>query len=65
MEVRAKQPGFHGCYRNEGDKFDVPEGSKSTWFEPTEAKDDAPAKATRGKAQKAEPTEAKDDESQG
>lgn len=65
MEVRATKPGFYGCYRNEGDKFEVADGETGSWFEPTEAKDEAPTKATRGKAQKAEPTEAKDGEAQG
>lgn len=62
MEVRATQSGFHGQYRNEGDKFEVADGVKASWFEPTEVKDESPAKTPRGKANKAEPTEVKDED---
>lgn len=55
MEVRATKPGFYGCYRNEGDKFEVADGAKASWFEPTKA----PAKdGAKGKA--AKPVEADD-----
>ncbi|MFM7010261.1 MAG: hypothetical protein ACKO0Z_13170 [Betaproteobacteria bacterium] len=44
MEVRATKPGYFDQYRSEGDLFEVPEGYKASWFEPTEAKAKAPAK---------------------
>ena len=36
MEVRALKTGFFGQLRNEGDVFDVPKGSKASWFVETE-----------------------------
>lgn len=48
MKVRATAVGFHGgSRRRPGDTFDVPEGTKGSWFEPASK----PAKAS----QKAEP----------
>lgn len=49
MEVRATKPGFYGQYRNEGDVFEVADGSKASWFEPTKApaKDGAKGKAAK------------------
>ena len=35
MKVKALDRGYHGALREPGDEFDVPEGSKATWFEPT------------------------------
>jgi hypothetical protein len=34
MQVIAKAAGYHGRYRNPGDKFEVPEGTKGSWFTP-------------------------------
>jgi len=49
MQVRATKPGFYGQYRNEGDVFDVADGDKATWFEPTKApaKDGGKTKAEK------------------
>jgi hypothetical protein len=34
MKVRALAKGYHGVFRNPGDVFDVPDGSKkASWFE--------------------------------
>ena len=38
MEVIAIKPGFHGKLRQVDDKFDVPKGSKASWFEPVATK---------------------------
>lgn len=35
MEVIATKRGYHGKLREPGDKFDVPDGVKASWFEPT------------------------------
>jgi len=34
MRVVAKAPGFFQYFREEGEEFEVPEGSKATWFKP-------------------------------
>lgn len=38
MEVRATAKGFHGCFREIGDQFEVPAGSKASWYVPAEDK---------------------------
>lgn len=35
MEVQATKPGYFGKLREVGEKFEVPENAKATWFEPT------------------------------
>lgn len=35
MEVAAIAVGFYGQLRQVGDVFDVPKGSKASWFKPT------------------------------
>ena len=47
MLVIATAKGFFGQYRNEGDEFEVPEGTKAAWFGPAD-----------GPAQKAKPAKA-------
>ena len=37
MEVIANKQGYFGKLREVGEKFDVPKGSKSSWFTPAEA----------------------------
>ena len=49
MKVIALKQGYFGKLREPGDKFDVPDGSKASWFEPVdsakqEAKPSKPAK---------------------
>jgi len=34
MQVIATAVGFHGKLRQVGDKFDVADGSKGSWYEP-------------------------------
>lgn len=34
MEVIATKVGFYGRFREVGDKFEVPDGSKASWYEP-------------------------------
>lgn len=36
MKVEAIKTGFHGKLREPGDVFEVPDGSKATWFTPVE-----------------------------
>ena len=38
MRVIATEPGFFSYLRQEGDEFEVPEGSKASWFQPVEQK---------------------------
>lgn len=37
MKVKAIELGYHGALREPGDEFDVPKGSKASWFEPIAA----------------------------
>lgn len=45
MQVIATKPGYFGKLRAVGDKFEVPEGSKATWFAPVEAVKEVKPKA--------------------
>lgn len=60
MKVIALSSGFFQGRRIRQDQvFDVPEGTEAKWFKPVggaEKKDAAPAKAGKGKAQKADPS---------
>lgn len=58
MLVKATAKGFFGSLRLDGDEFEVPVGTKGSWFAPvaTEVAAKAPAKALKGKT-----TEAKAD----
>lgn len=38
MKVIALKQGYFGKLRQLGDEFDVPEGSKASWFEPVKPK---------------------------
>ena len=38
MQVRATKKGYHIGPRNPGELFEVPNGSKASWFEPVERK---------------------------
>ncbi|MBR0568365.1 hypothetical protein J5J83_19765 [Azoarcus sp. L1K30] len=53
MEVIATKPGYHGKLRAVGDRFDVPPGSKATWFSPAETGGKQPAKRAAKSAQEA------------
>lgn len=66
MEVRATKPGFYAQYRNENDTFDVADGAKASWFEPTKApaKDGAKGKAAKSADSDEAKAPAKDGESQ-
>lgn len=45
MQVIAIKPGYFGKFRQTNDKFDVPDGSKASWFVPVEkVKAEKPAK---------------------
>ncbi|WP_369326510.1 hypothetical protein AB6N01_20510 [Alcaligenes nematophilus] len=57
MKVRAIKPGFYGSdYKNVGDTFEVPDGTKAKWFvkaipdtaEPADEKDGAAQGNRRG-----------------
>lgn len=43
MKVKAIAMGYHGSLREAGDEFNVPEGSKATWFEPVAAQEEKKA----------------------
>jgi len=36
MKVIALKQGYFGKLREPGDKFEVPDGSKASWFEPVD-----------------------------
>lgn len=60
MEVIATKKGYHIGPRKPGDKFEVPEGTKASWFKPTNAK---PAQqANTGKPQSGKPDQGKPDQ---
>lgn len=53
MQVKAIFRGYHGALREPGDVFDVPKGSKATWFEPIAAQEEK--KAPKGTEPPKEP----------
>ena len=59
MRVIATKPGFFDYLRQEGDEFEVPEGTKGSWFKPVKVADEPEAKPARGR--KASPTDPTDD----
>lgn len=48
MRVIATASGFFGSLRQPNDEFDVPEGTKGSWFKPVQI-DEPEAKPTRGR----------------
>ena len=56
MRVIATKPGFFDYLRQEGDEFEVPEGTKGSWFKPVSA-DEPEAKPTRGRKASSEPAD--------
>ncbi len=54
MRVIATKPGFSDYLRQPGDVFEVPDGSKGSWFKPVE---DEPEKITRGRKASSEPAD--------
>ena len=59
MKVIATKQGYFGKLRDVGDEFEVPEGTKGSWFKPVEVADEPEAKPARGR--KASPTDPADD----
>lgn len=53
MRVIATKPGFSDYLRQPGDVFEVPDGSKGSWFKPVEDEPSMPAARGR-KASKAD-----------
>ena len=47
MQVIATKPGYFGKLRAKGDKFEVPEGEKASWFEPVEPVADGKGKKAK------------------
>lgn len=52
MLVRATQRGQYGHVREIGDEFEVPEGTKGSWFEPVERDEPAPERRGPGRPPK-------------
>jgi hypothetical protein len=51
VKVTALKPGFFGKLRAPGDEFDVPDGTRATWFAPALVVGDVPrGKPPAGKA---------------
>lgn len=46
MKVTATKPGYFGKLRQIGDEFDVPDGTKASWFAPAAA-DQKPAEPAK------------------
>ena len=57
MLVIATAKGFFGQYRDEGDEFEVPEGTKGSWFKPVDVPEDEAAAARRPRKPKDEKAE--------
>lgn len=58
MRVIATKPGFFDYLRQEGDEFEVPEGTKGSWFKPVPADEpEAKAKPARGRKASSEPAD--------
>ena len=59
MQVIALKPGFYGQLRTPGTdsaEFDVPDGSKASWFVPAKQGDEPEGKPARGrKASQSDP----------
>lgn len=60
MKVTATKAGFHGRFRTPGEEFDVPDGSKASWFKPTKELE-ADVKRTHATATQATADKAKAD----
>ena len=56
MKVIATKQGYFGKLRDVGDEFEVPEGTKGSWFKPVPA-DEPEAKPARGRKASAEPAD--------
>ncbi len=48
MKVIATKLGYFGKLREPGDEFEVPDGTKGSWFQPVEQKANGKAKAKPG-----------------
>ena len=57
MKVIATKQGYFGKLRAVGDEFEVPEGSKASWFQPVEQKASGKASGNGGKKPEAPATE--------
>ena len=51
MKVTAIKQGYFGKLRAVGDEFEVPEGTKGSWFQPVKQK---PAESDKAKAKAAD-----------
>lgn len=47
MKVTAIKPGYFGKLRQIGDEFDVPDGTKASWFAPAAAADQKPSEPAK------------------
>lgn len=64
MQVVATEKGYFGALREAGDSFDVPDGSRASWFKPVETSAEKPVEtpAPKGRAAKPAPKVSDDDE---
>lgn len=53
MLVIAKVRGYFDGIREPGDKFNVPDGSKATWFDPVEKPKEVKEPAAKGEKKEA------------
>jgi hypothetical protein len=58
MLVKATAKGYLGSLREAGDEFEVPDGTKSSWFAPVAVEPEVkPAKPAKAKAADAKPSD--------
>lgn len=52
MKVTARFKGYYGQIREVGEVFDVPEGTKGSWFDPVPASPAPPVEPPKAKGNK-------------
>ena len=61
MRVVANSLGYFGALRNAGDEFEVPDGTKGSWFAPVEIEVKAKSAKGKGKVESPEPEQSGDE----
>jgi hypothetical protein len=61
MRVVANSLGYFGSLRNAGDEFEVPDGTKGSWFAPVESEVKAKSAKSKGKGESPAPEQPVDE----
>ena len=61
MQVIATKAGYFGKLRQAGDTFDVPDGSKASWFAPSASVAESNGKKAKGELKAKEETQGASD----